>query len=238
MEQAFFPVTRREAERQGVPFSSDANKNALFPSQLKELREGKGISQAVLARALGVSKSTIGLWETGDTLPDAKSLHDIATFFGVSANYLLGFTKDMGMVQTATEDLGLSHDAVMEIKNLGFGKLKNAFNLFVTDPDFVVFLYTLREIVESSKLHRKDELTSQYGPPDDDWEMSGEMKYDAEEYARKKLSASDAMVIYGDLLIELLKYKANKSLNEIICGLIAAGRTEAEAESTRGGENE
>lgn len=93
MEQPFFPVTRRGAERQGIPFSSDANKNAPFPSQLRELRKEKGISQEVLAKTLGVSKSTVGLWETGDTLPDAKALHDIAVYFKVTSDYLLGLSR-------------------------------------------------------------------------------------------------------------------------------------------------
>lgn len=92
MKQAFFPVTRREAERQGIAFSSDENKKAPFPSQLRELREKKGVSQAVFAKVLGVSKSTVGLWETGDTLPDAKSLRDIAEYFEVTADYLLGLS--------------------------------------------------------------------------------------------------------------------------------------------------
>lgn len=116
MEQAFFPVTRREAERQGIPFSSDANKNALFPSQLKELRERKGISQAVLARALGVSKSTIGLWETGDTLPDAKSLHDLAVYFDVSADYLLGLSR--GTKHEYHDFAKLTHFSPTTISNL------------------------------------------------------------------------------------------------------------------------
>lgn len=92
MEQPFFPVTRREAERQGIQYSSERNKAASFPTQLRALREGKGVSQSVLSKALGVSKSTVGLWETGDTLPDAKSLHDMAEYFGVTADYLLGLS--------------------------------------------------------------------------------------------------------------------------------------------------
>lgn len=93
MERAFFPVTRREAERSGIPYSSEANKNALFPSQLRELRKEKGVSQEVLSKALGVSKSTVGLWETGDTLPDAKAIHDLAEYFEVSTDYILCRTR-------------------------------------------------------------------------------------------------------------------------------------------------
>lgn len=93
MERMLFPVTRREAERVGIAYSSEANKNALFPSQLRELRKEKGVSQDALSKVLGVSKSTIGLWETGDTLPDAKSLYDLARYFDVSSDYLLGLSK-------------------------------------------------------------------------------------------------------------------------------------------------
>lgn len=92
MEQSFFPATRREAERRGVPFSSETNKNAPFPSQLRELRKKKGVSQEAFAKVLGVSKSTVGLWETGDTLPDAKSLRGMAEYFDVTADYLLGLS--------------------------------------------------------------------------------------------------------------------------------------------------
>lgn len=115
MEQTFFPATRREAERQGIPFSSDANKNAPFPSQLRELRGGKGISQAILAKALGVSKSTVGLWETGDTLPDAKSVHDLAVYFGVSSDLLLGLSRIKSTdvdLRAVCDYTGLSEDSV------------------------------------------------------------------------------------------------------------------------------
>lgn len=93
MKRQFFPVTEAEARKSGVQFSSKENKEAQFPQQLRELRKEKGVSQAVLASELGVSKSTIGLYETGDTLPDAKTLHDLAVYFGVTSDYLLGLSK-------------------------------------------------------------------------------------------------------------------------------------------------
>lgn len=94
MEQMFFPVTKREAERQGIPYSSEQNKDALFPTQLRKLRGEKGVSQDTLSKVIGVSKSTIGLWETGDTLPDAKSVRDLAEYFGVSADFILGLSRE------------------------------------------------------------------------------------------------------------------------------------------------
>lgn len=199
-----------------------------FTKRFRELQEDR--SNKEFSDFLGMSRQTVGFYCNGDRIPDALGVKTIAEKCGVSADWLLGLTNDKEKHPTATDDLGLSHDAIMEIKNFGQGKLKKALDLFITDPDFCVFLYSLSEIIESSRLHRKDELISQYGPSYDDWALSSEMKYNAQEYARKKLSASDAIVVYGDLLIDLLKFKLNDSLNEIICGLISEGRAEAEAE--------
>lgn len=61
-----------------------------FKDRLKELRKSRGISQAVLAERLGISKSTIGMYETGDIVPSLEMLNAVADFFNVDINYLLG----------------------------------------------------------------------------------------------------------------------------------------------------
>lgn len=122
MEQLFFPVTRREAERQGLGYSSEKNKNAQFPSRLRKLREEKGVSQSVLSKKLGVSKSTNGLWETGDTLPDAKAVQDLAKYYEVSADYLLGLsdTKSASSdIRGICEKTGLDERIVKYMIHLG-----------------------------------------------------------------------------------------------------------------------
>lgn len=115
MEPLFFPVTQKKASQAGIGRSSDANKNALFPTQLRNLRKEKGVSQDELSKILGVSKSTVGLWETGDTLPDARSLHDLAVYYEVSADYLLGLsdvkTSDMA-VRSICEYTGLTEESL------------------------------------------------------------------------------------------------------------------------------
>lgn len=61
-----------------------------FKDRLKELRKRKGLSQVTLAEKLGLSKSTIGAYETGDISPSLEALNLIADFFNVDINYLLG----------------------------------------------------------------------------------------------------------------------------------------------------
>ena len=122
MQLNAFPVTQKEARQTGAEFSSEKNKNSLFPTRLRELRKEKGVSQQECADTLGVSKSTLGLWENGDTLPDARSLAQMAEYYGVSADYMLGVSEVKSpdvSTQKICELTGLTEQAVemlMEIK--------------------------------------------------------------------------------------------------------------------------
>ena len=61
---------------------------------LKELRNQKKISQSKLADDLHVTQATVSRWETGEMLPTIDILNDLAKYFAVSVDYLLGRTKD------------------------------------------------------------------------------------------------------------------------------------------------
>lgn len=60
--------------------------------RLKELREEKHISQAQLAKAIGVGQSTVGMWESGKSVPEYKTLMKVADYFQVTVDYLIGKT--------------------------------------------------------------------------------------------------------------------------------------------------
>ena len=60
--------------------------------RLKELREAKHISQAQLAKAVGVGQSTVGMWESGKSVPEYKTLIKVADYFHVTVDYLTGKT--------------------------------------------------------------------------------------------------------------------------------------------------
>jgi len=61
-----------------------------FASRLRELRNMKGLSQAELAKKLGVSKSRISMYELGERQPDFETLELISDYFNVNLDYLLG----------------------------------------------------------------------------------------------------------------------------------------------------
>lgn len=66
-----------------------------FSKRLKKLRERKGLSQEKLAEELNIPRSTITNYETReDLIPRQKRLNEIADFFGVSVDYLIGRAGD------------------------------------------------------------------------------------------------------------------------------------------------
>ena len=63
----------------------------MFKIRLKELRESKGMTQRDFAAEFGVSKGTVGMWESGAREPRTiDEINRIADYFGVSTDYLLG----------------------------------------------------------------------------------------------------------------------------------------------------
>lgn len=65
--------------------------------RLKELREEKHLRQIDVANAIGTSQTNIGRWENGINEPAPSFVSKLADFFGVSTDYLLGRTDDLGV---------------------------------------------------------------------------------------------------------------------------------------------
>ena len=64
-----------------------------FAATIKRLRLERGITQEQLASMLKVSRSTIGMYETGSREPDFETCEAIADIFNVDMDYLLGRTS-------------------------------------------------------------------------------------------------------------------------------------------------
>ena len=66
----------------------------MFSDILKELREDNEHTQADLAKLLGIAKSTVSNWEQKKSRPSFEQLCQICDLYNVTADYLLGRTKD------------------------------------------------------------------------------------------------------------------------------------------------
>ena len=66
-----------------------------FKDRFAQLRKEMGLTQEQIAFKLGVSKGTVGNYETGEREPrDLETLEDIADFFNVEIDYLVGRTNE------------------------------------------------------------------------------------------------------------------------------------------------
>ena len=65
----------------------------MFGNNLKNLRNEAHINQKNLAAQFRVTQATISSWENGRTAPSFEQLIQIADYFDVSVNYLIGRTN-------------------------------------------------------------------------------------------------------------------------------------------------
>lgn len=151
MEVPIFPVTPKEAKEYGIENRVEANRNCPFAKRLAQLRQEKGLSQQKLADILKCSKSTISLYETGDTVPDAKNIVRLCDVFGVSCDYLLCQTdyRRPENERLTVEEMGYSEKAAQKLNDLDLFKVrdksthvelpfspKGSFDLLVKDDRF------------------------------------------------------------------------------------------------------
>lgn len=93
-----------------------------FGCKLKELRTGQKMTQQQLADRIGVAKSVVSYYESGDRYPSYDVLIRIAHVFHTSTDYLLDFEKesvidvtglskeDIAVVRTVAEALRRKRD--------------------------------------------------------------------------------------------------------------------------------
>ena len=61
--------------------------------KLRDSRNERNLSQAQLAKRVGVTSSTVALYETGDRLPSLPRLIALSRSLGVTTDYLLGVSR-------------------------------------------------------------------------------------------------------------------------------------------------
>lgn len=71
----------------------------MFGRRLKELRLEKKINQAELGEIIGISPSTVGMYEREQRFPDKDILSKIADYFEISVDYLLGRTDERNIIK-------------------------------------------------------------------------------------------------------------------------------------------
>ncbi len=64
-----------------------------YKNRIRDLREDMDLRQTDVANSTGIDQKTLSNYETGKTNPDSASLIRLAEFFGVSIDYLVGYSQ-------------------------------------------------------------------------------------------------------------------------------------------------
>lgn len=95
-----------------------------FGENLKELRLSNHLKQKDIADKLEVSATTVLRWENNYKYPSVENLIELATFYNVSLNYLVGLEHKKTVVvdQLSQEQQNIINTLVLEFRDPGRGK--------------------------------------------------------------------------------------------------------------------
>jgi len=154
VDNVFFPLSDKEAKEQGLSGRFSFNEKAEFPKRLRELRLKNRETLEVASKAIGITRSTLGLYEKGENVPDVKTLVRIARHYRASTNYLLGederptYTTDYICRQTGLSEIAITKLLRMKQNSTvqgGFPEVMKllALDTLLWDPNIDKFLILL-----------------------------------------------------------------------------------------------
>ena len=85
----------------------------MVAERIKHLREQNALTQAELAKRLGITRSSVNAWEMGISVPSTQYVVEQAEIFKVSTDFLLG-VSDSATVSVA----GLDETDIQLVYNL------------------------------------------------------------------------------------------------------------------------
>ena len=90
-----------------------------FGEKLKTLRTSQKLTQQQLADRIGVAKSVVSYYESGDRYPSYDVLVRIAKIFHTSTDYLLDVSKDsiVDVTGLSDEDIAVVRTVAEALKN-------------------------------------------------------------------------------------------------------------------------
>ena len=149
--------------------------------KLKDLRHERNLTLVQVAEATGISKSTIGNYESDDFKEQQLTiLTELADFYDVSLAYLIGLTDNLKEETTAISELHLDDDTVEILKSQRFNN--RLLCEIIKHPSFANLMSDIEIYVDNlagnwiHNLNRyvsyvRDKIKSRGNLPDDDISM-------------------------------------------------------------------
>jgi len=95
----------------------------MVAERIKCLREQNGLTQAKLAKQLGITRSSVNAWEMGISVPSTQYVVEIAHLFKVSTDYILGVdtSASISIAGLTEKDIQMVHAMVHHLKEKNLG---------------------------------------------------------------------------------------------------------------------
>lgn len=148
---------------------------------IRAIRKEKGLTQEQLADAMGVSTASVSKWETGVAAPELTVLADLADYFDVSIDALMGHEIDKAQLEERIQriremSLSMQDNEAMEAAEKLLRKYPNEYR--VVEIAHRVYYSAFIRTADKSKMqraieliHRQFDLISQ-----DDWKKWFELR--------------------------------------------------------------
>lgn len=166
--------------------------NFVFPTRLRKLMTAREVTMTALANALGISRQAVSQYQDGSTQPNMQKLIEIANYFNVSTDYLLGLTdtqstnadaqKAIAYTKLSERTINLMHSDSVFGQNFRtlVGLLAELDNSAFLAAELLAFVDKANTaIFEFKRLVNGDALIGENGPDELD-EAVSRKRYDTE----------------------------------------------------------
>ena len=93
----------------------------MVAAKIKLLRDQRGMTQTELAKRLGITRSSVNAWEMGISVPSTQYIVELAKFFNVSTDYLLGMeeTASVSLQGLTEKDIQIVYSLIEHLRSKG-----------------------------------------------------------------------------------------------------------------------
>jgi transcriptional regulator with XRE-family HTH domain len=91
----------------------------MIADKIKALRTSHRLTQAELARKLGVTRNGVNSWEQGLSIPSPNYIVELSKLFGVSTDYLFGLSDHASVNVSGfnNKDIALISELILRLRN-------------------------------------------------------------------------------------------------------------------------
>ena len=200
-----------------------------FNEQLRMLRQERGISQQELADRIGLSKSSINMYERGEREPGIDTLKRIAAFFNVDIDFLLGKTskRRISMIFGARISQNIAHNIQLHRQQANLSQKQFA-DLLGIDEEIVIDLERGQKKVDKDMLYKICDVLQLIPAniiPRDDEELSEDEEYLLSR--RQQASLDQPILTEGEkMLLKLFRQIPEENRGMVLEMIRAAVRSQ------------